>query len=70
MTILLDTFLIIITVITRILTHHRYYLSLAGASIMVLIPLSSLILLNWRIHRAIKQQQAFRASLQVKDLDR
>ena len=32
---------------------------------MVLIPLTSLILLNWRIHLAIKHQQAFRASLQV-----
>jgi hypothetical protein len=40
-----------------------YYLLASSCTVMVLIPVMGLMMLNWRIHRAIKKREAFRGAI-------
>ncbi len=40
--------------------YQRFYMLAANATIMVFLPLVSLIILNWKIHKAIQNREHFR----------
>ncbi len=40
--------------------YIRYYMLAANGMVMLFLPLVSLILLNWKIHKAIKNREQFR----------
>jgi hypothetical protein len=41
----------------------RYYMLAANCTAMLIVPFVSLLVLNWKIHSAIKRREAFKASL-------